>query len=81
MTKNFIPNLTSIIIPTRPRSKFTSVKTLLKKRYLIHDCLTDIPKNVLCPYELIIVCNGDENTEFANFIKDWKEQASEKVTC
>ena len=51
MVQNFIPNLTSIIIPTRPRSKFTSVKTLIKNRYLINDCLIDIPKNVLCPYD------------------------------
>ena len=72
MVQNFIPNLTSIIIPTRPRSKFTSVKTLIKNRYLINDCLIDIPKNVLCPYEIIIVCNGDENTDFVNFIKDHK---------
>jgi len=70
MKSNYIPNLTSIIIPTRPRSKFTSLKTLIKKRYLLNNCLEDIPKNVVCPYELIIVCNGDDNEEFVEYIKN-----------
>ena len=70
MAENFTPGLTSIIIPTRPRSKFASVKTMIKKLYLLTDALDDISNNVSCPFEIVIICNGNENDSFVDFIKN-----------
>lgn len=60
--------LVSIIIPTISRSKMSSLKTLIKTRYLLKDCVRDIRKNVKIPYETIVVCNSHEDKKLVNFV-------------
>ena len=58
----------SIIIPvlhfTRPLNK----KRFFMPRQTIEDTLKDIQENVTLPYEVIVICNGQED-ELVNFVK------------
>ena len=60
----YSPGLVSLIIPTIARKKTESLKTLIKRRYLLEDCLADIVKNVKVPYEVVLVLNGDEDPKW-----------------
>ena len=65
--------LVSIIIPTITRSKFSSIKTLLKKRYLLENVIKDISENVSCPYEIIVINNSIKDKKLSNFIVNSEE--------
>lgn len=62
--------LTSLIIPTIGRSKLTSIKTLLKKLYLLKHCIDDIKKNVKADYEIIVICNSTTDKKLLQFIQN-----------
>jgi GT2 family glycosyltransferase len=62
------PGVVSIIIPTKKRNKLQSLKTITTKLYLLEDALRDIKKNVACPHEVIVVCNGEPDKNYQKFI-------------
>ena len=66
---HFQLGLVSIIIPTITRSKLQSLKTFVKIRYLLKDLIKDIKENVLCDYEVIIICNSPDDKNLVSFIK------------
>jgi len=70
MNLNIKDGLVSLIIPTMSRSKLTSIKTLIKKRYLLRDALLDIKKNVSIPHEVIVICNSLEDKKLLKLIYD-----------
>ena len=61
---SYKPGLVSIIIPTIPRKKLESLKTLVKKRFLLEDCLRELKKNVTLEHEIILLVNGEEDPKF-----------------
>ena len=61
--------LVSIIVPTVSRNKFQSLKTFFKKRYLLKNLLSDVKKNVLCDFELIVICNSSKDRNLIELIK------------
>ena len=70
--KPYQPGLVSFIIPTLPRNKFQSLKTLVKTRYLWDECVRDLKANVSLPNEVILVINGDEDVDFVAKAKSHK---------
>jgi GT2 family glycosyltransferase len=60
--------LVSLIIPTLSRSKLTSLKTLVRNRFLLKDTIAAIKRNVHCRYEIIVVCNEVEHHGFIQSI-------------
>jgi GT2 family glycosyltransferase len=64
----FKKGLVSIIIPTITRSKFTSLKTLVKKLYLLEDGVRDIKKNVKVLSETIVICNSSQDRKLIDFV-------------
>ena len=65
--------LVSIIIPTISRPKTASLKTLIKNRYLLRDCVRDIRKNVKIPHETIVICNSPGDKSLVNFVTSSNE--------
>jgi len=61
--------LVSIIIPTATRSKVASLKTFLKKQYLLQDAVRDIKCNVVHPHETIVICNSSDDAALVSFIQ------------
>lgn len=60
--------MVSIIIPSMTRSKWSSFKTAIKRRYLLRDTINDIINNVKCPYEIIVICNSYEDKKLVDYI-------------
>lgn len=60
--------LVSIIIPTLTRRKTESLSTLLRKRYLLEDCLKDVRRHVTIPYEVVVVCNSFQDQELVRLV-------------
>ena len=69
---DIIPDKVSIIIPTITRNKFQDLKTFIKKRFLINDCLNSIQKNVSESFEVIVICNSSSDRNLIDLINNHK---------
>lgn len=64
----FTKGLVSIIIPTLTRRKTESLQTLLRRRFLLQDCLAELRKNVRAPHETVVVCNSFNDRDLVRFV-------------
>lgn len=70
---SFRKGLVSLIIPTMTRRKTESIKTILRKRYLLEDCIRDCRQNIRCPLEILVVCNSFDDPHLVGYISQNKD--------
>ena len=66
---DFVSGRVSLIIPTVSRNKLVSIKSFLKKRYLLQDALNDISIFVRGDIEVIVLCNSSNDTKLLELIQ------------
>jgi GT2 family glycosyltransferase len=65
-----VKGLLSFIVPTIYRKKSETPERLVTPVYSFSDLLRDIHQNVTTPFEVIVVCNENNNKELISFVNE-----------